>query len=244
MNRVLAGLLLAIVIVAPPARAQNQTFTPEQRAEIVSILRDALKSDPSILRDAIEALQIDDARKEDAATRAVIASMRSELVDKPGDPVGGNPKGDVTIVEFYDLRCPFCRGMQPVEAELLRRDHNIRVVFKDIPILGPGSVVAARAVLAAQRQGGFQKLHDALMAGTPDIDMEVVHAAALRAGLDWNRLRHEMDDPAIQARLDANIKMAHALQIQGTPAYVIGDQLLSGAVELADLQAAVAAARR
>ena len=90
----------------------------------------------------------------------------------------------------------------------------------------------------------FQKLHDALMAGTPNIDQEVVRAAAQRVGLDWDRLQRDMADPAIQARLDANLKMAHALQIEGTPAYVIGDRMLSGAVELAELQDAVTAARR
>jgi protein-disulfide isomerase len=134
--------------------------------------------------------------------------------------------------------------MLPVVAELLKRDHNIRLVFKDIPILGPGSVIAAHALLAAQRQGGFQKLHDALMAGTPNIDQEVVHAAALRVGLDWDRLQRDMTDPSIQNRIDANLKMAHALQIEGTPAYVIGTQMLGGAVALADLQSAVASARQ
>jgi protein-disulfide isomerase len=245
MTRFLAAVLLATATFATPASAaQPDSFTPGQRAEIVTILRDALKTDPTILRDAIAALQMDEEHQQDAATRAVIVGARDALLHKAGDPVAGNPNGDVTVVEFYDVRCPYCRAMEPVVAELLRRDHNIRLVFKDIPILGPGSVVAARAVLAAQRQGGFQRLHDALMAGTPDIDQEVVHAAALRLGLDWDRLRLDMADPAIQDRIDANLKMAHALQIEGTPAYVIGDQMLSGAVERAELQGAVAAARR
>lgn len=246
MQRILAGLLLtAILAVGPASRADTPAkFTPEQRAEIITILREALAADPSILRDAIEALQRDETQKEQAATRAAITDMREALVHKEGDPIGGNPDGDVTLVEFYDARCPFCRGMLPVEAELLRRDPNIRVVFKDIPILGPGSRIAARAVLAAQRQDGYKKLHDALMSGTPDIDTEVVRKAALKIGLDWTRLQHDMADPEIQNRIDANLKMAHALHIDGTPTYIIGNQVLSGAVELADLQNAVAAARK
>jgi protein-disulfide isomerase len=246
MRRILAAVLLAAIAVAVPrARAESpDSFTPRQREEIVAILRHALKSDPSILRDAIAALQVDEAQKQNETTRAVIAGAADALLHKPGDPVAGNPNGDVTVVEFYDVRCPYCRTMLPVDAELLRRDRNIRLVYKDIPILGAGSVVAARAVLAAQRQGGFQRLHDALMAGTPNIDQEVVHAAAQRLGLDWDRLQRDMADPAIQTRIDANLKMAHALQIEGTPAYVIGDRLLGGAVELAELQGAVASARR
>jgi protein-disulfide isomerase len=245
MRRILAAaLLVALAVAVPRARAETPDgFSPRQRAEIVAILRDALKADPSILRDAIAALQSDETARQDQATRAMIAGMQDALLHKPGDPVAGNPAGDVTVVEFYDVRCPYCRSMLPVVAELLRRDRNIRLVFKDIPILGPGSVVAARAVLAAQRQGGFQRLHDALMAGTPNIDQEVVHAAAQRLGLDWERLQRDMADPAIQSRIDANLTIAHALQIEGTPAYVIGDRLLPGAVELAELQGAVAAAR-
>ncbi len=210
----------------------------------MAILRHALAADPTILRDAIAALQSDEARQQDAAARAVIAGSEEALLHKPGDPIAGNPNGDVTVVEFYDVRCPYCRSMLPVVAQMLKGDHNVRLVFKDIPILGPGSVVAAKAVLAAQHQGGFQKLHDALMTGTPNIDQEVVHATAQRLGLDWDRLQRDMADPTIQARIDANLKMAHALQIDGTPAYVIGGQLLSGAVQLAELQGAVAAARR
>jgi len=246
MRRILPALVLAALLAIGRAGHADTPgkFTPEQRAEIVTILREALAADPTILRDAIEALQRDEAHKEEVASRAAIAQMRDALLHTAGDPISGNPKGDATIVEFYDVRCPFCRGMLPIEAELLRRDHNIRVVFKDIPILGPGSRLAARAVLAAQRQGGYEKLHDALMAGTPNIDTEVVHAAALKVGLDWARLQRDMEDPAIQAQLDANLKMAHTLHIDGTPTYIIGEQMLSGAVELADLQNAVAAARK
>jgi len=244
MLRILAALLWAAALALAPAAHADSPFTPEQRAEIVDILRQALKADPSILRDAVEALQRDEAQKEENAARAVIAGLRDQLLHKSGDPTGGNPNGDVTLVEFYDVRCPFCRGMLPVEAELLKRDRNLRVVFKDIPILGPASVLGARAVLAAQRQDAFQKLHDALMAGTPNIDLEVVHKAAVKLGLDWPRLQHDMEDPAVQARINDNLAMAHTLHIDGTPTYVIGDRMLSGAVELAELQSAVAAARK
>ena len=107
-------------------------------------MRAALKADPSILRDAIAALQEEDGMKQQAAARAAIGSVGEALTQTPGDPVDGNPQGDVTVVEFFDLRCPYCRRMTPVIAELLRRDRNMRLVFKDIPILGPRAACSAR----------------------------------------------------------------------------------------------------
>jgi len=157
--------------------------------------------------------------------------------------VAGNPDGDVTVVEFYDLRCPYCRRMLPVVADLLHSDPKVRLIYKDIPILGPDSVLGARAVLAAQRQGGYQKLHDLIMAGPPSITPASLRADATRAGLDWDRLQHDMADPEIEKRLSVNLELAHMLGIEGTPAYVVGKKLMPGAVDLAELQEAVAAAR-
>ena len=261
MIRPIAAILLlslAAILPTASARAQSQSipgqsampqssagvFTAQQRQAIVDIVRQALKSDPSILRDAVEAMQAEEGARQEAATSAAIASSQQALLHTQGDPVGGNPNGDVTLVEFFDVRCPYCRRMLPVLAELLRRDHNIRLVYKDIPILGPASVLGTRAELAAQKQGGYQKMHDALMAGTPDIDESVVQSAAQRTGLNWPQLQRDMNDPTVQARIDANLQLARTLQVQGTPAYVVGDEMLPGAVALADLQEAVGAARK
>jgi protein-disulfide isomerase len=251
-HRWLAGLLIVLALTVPASllHAQNASppaaapaFTPAQRAEIIEIVRAAMKADPSILRDAVTALQADEARAESAAASAAIAQSGPELARAPGDPVAGNPNGDVTMVEFYDLHCPYCRSMAPVVAKLLSADPKLRLVYKDIPILGPGSILGARAVLAAERQGGYLRLHDAVMAGPAQITEDTLHQEADAAGLDWTRLRHDMDDPAIQARIDANLALAHKLGIQGTPVYVVGEKMLPGAVPLDQLQAAVAAAR-
>ena len=116
----------------------------------------------------------------------------------------------------------------------------MRLVYKDLPILGPASVLAAKALLAAQRQGGYEKLRTALMQAPPDTTMDRSRQLAEPLGLDWPRLARDMDDPAIQQRLDANLTLAQALGIEGTPALVIGDELVPGAVEVADLEKAVA----
>ncbi|MCC6716406.1 MAG: DsbA family protein [Acetobacteraceae bacterium] len=249
--RMLCGpaLVAAMLAVAPSAWGQATSappagsFSAGQRQEIIAIIREALRSDASLLRDAIAALQEDEARQKSGATRGVIAELGQALTRTPGDPVAGNPKGDVTVVEFYDVRCPYCRRMVPVIAELIRRDPGVRVVYKDFPILGPASTLGARALLAAHKQGGYLKLHTALMTGAPNLDQDALRGMADRVGLDWDRLQRDMGDPDIMGRINANLALGRRLDLQGTPAYVIGEHVLPGAVDLSDLLAAVAAAR-
>ena len=247
----LLAACLAIPLSALRAQSASQAdpqtrdaaFTPEQRAAVVRIVREALTSDPSILRDAVAALRADETRRQEDAARVAITAARPALAGAPDDPVAGNPRGEVTLVEFYDLRCPYCRRMLPVTQALVAAEPGMRIVYKDIPILGPGSALGARAVLAAQRQDGYLRLQGAIMAGPPEITEESVHAAADKVGLDWARLRRDMDDPAIQARIDANLALSRSLGVQGTPAYVVGGTLFSGAMPLDQLKAVIAAAR-
>ncbi len=225
-------------------RAFAQSFTPAQREEIVSILRDALRRDPSILRDAFGAIQAAEEQERAGAQRAAIAAHRQALFGNSADPVRGNPRGNVTMVEFFDVRCPYCKRLHAEMSQLLSRDGQVRVIMKDLPILGPQSVVAARALLAAQRQGRYAQLFDALMGLRGEPSDEAIRAEAERVGLDVPRLMREMEDPAIQRRLDANIALARTLRIEGTPALVIGETLIPGAVSLAELERLVAEERQ
>ena len=247
----LVAACLALPLSAPWAQSTSQIdpqtkdtgFTPEQRAAIVRVVREALISDPSILRDAVAALRADESRKQEEEARTAIDKVRPALFSTAGDPIAGNPRGEVTLVEFYDLHCPYCRRMLSVTQTLVATEPRLRIVYKDIPILGPGSALGARAVLAAQRQDGYLRLQNAIMTGSPEITEESVHAAADEVGLDWTRLRRDMDDPAIQARIDANVALSRSLGIQGTPAYVVDSTLFSGAMSLDQIKAAIAAAR-
>ncbi len=244
MTRSFLPLLAALLLLGtavPQARADE--FAPSQRQEIVGVLRDALRSDPSILRDALVALQADDARRQDQATRDVLGLLAPRLAD-PADPVAGNPFGDVTVVEFFDTRCPYCRRMLPVMADLLHADPKVKLVLKDLPILGNASQLESRALLAAQRQGGYFKLHDAIMAASAPPSRDTLRADAERVGLDGGRLLRDMDDPAIKDRLANNLDLAKQIGIDGTPAFVVGTRLIAGAAELPDLQRAVDEARR
>ena len=173
-----------------------------------------------------------------------IRAHEAALLRNPADPVRGNPRGDVTIVEFFDARCPFCKRLAGEMTELLRKDRNVRVVMKDLPVLGPASVVAARALLAAQRQGKYNEFYDRLMALRGEPTEAAMRAEAERIGMDIARWQRDMLDPAIQQRIDTNMELARALRIEGTPALIIGDAFIPGAVPLADLERAVAEVRR
>ncbi len=254
MRSTLMRGLAAAALLAVPARAQDATpvphslaapdasFSPAQRAEIVAIVRDALRTDPSILRDAVGALQADETREQAGATRDALAAHRQALVATAGDPTAGDAKGRPTVVEFYDTRCPYCRRMVPVMADLVRAVPGLRVVYKDIPILGPGSTLQAKALLSALALGGdpaYLRMQDAVMKDTATPSEATIRADATAAGLDPDRIAAGMASPAVQARIDANLKLASALHVEGTPALVIGNQLIPGAVGLDDLKSAV-----
>ena len=243
MKTMLRGALLTTLLLAAPSLVRADEFTPAQRAAIIAIVRDALKNDPSILRDAVTALQADEGEQTKAATRAAIAETHDTLV-RPEDPVAGNPKGDVTIVEFFDTRCPYCRKMEPVMTQFLGQDRNVRLVYKDLPILGPASTLGSKALLAAQKQGAYEKMRDAVMKLPSETTLPMIQAEAKRLGLDPVRLAHDMEEPSVQQKIDDNLKLAHVLGIQGTPALVIGGDLVPGALELPELQKVVAEARK
>ncbi len=127
--------------------------------------------------------------------------------------------------------------------DFLASDHDVRLVYKDLPILGPASVLGTKALLAARKQNAYDKLRAAVMRMPPDITRAGLETEAKKLGLDTTLLMHDMDDPSVQQKIDANLRLAKQLNIQGTPAMVIGDNLLPGAVDEADLKQAVAAAR-
>lgn len=237
------SILLAVAALTMAPLGARAEFNTEQRAEIVAIVRDALKQDPTILRDAVTALQSDEAAREKAGAQATLTAMREKLVTA-ADPVGGNAKGDVTIVEFFDVRCSYCRKLEPEMVRFLAGDKGVRLVYKDLPILGPASTLGSKALLAAQRQNAYEKFRDAVMKLPPDITLASLEGVAKKLGLDWGRMSKDMEDPAIRAQLDANLALAHTLNIQGTPALVVGEEMVPGAVDAEALKRLVAAARK
>ena len=244
MIRAFALLLFLLPSLAfGPLAAQAQPFTAEQRAEIVEILREALRSDPSILREAFAALEAAERAAEAEAKRKAVQAEAEALFRNADDPVLGPSRARVTVVEFTDYRCPYCRSMRGVILDLLRHERDVRVVVKPVPILGPASVTAARAAVAAHFQGKFAPFHDALLALRGEIDEATLFQVAAEVGLDSARLRRDMAGPEVTRRLSAALALAQALGLQGTPAYVVGETVFPGAVPIARLREAVAEAR-
>jgi protein-disulfide isomerase len=231
-------------LAAGTAAAADPAFTPAQRDEIIAIVRQALKSDPSILRDAVESLQADNKAREASEQQNALAAKHQVLFNSFGDPEAGNPNGDVTVVEFYDPRCPYCRKMLPGIDALLAKDHGIRLVYKDIPVLGPPSTMEARAIVAAQKQGGYLKMQSGLMSNPAPPSDAMIADTARTAGLDADKLKADMESPATLARLKANLDLAHALKVTGTPTFVVGEMVIPGMVDASELEDAVAEARK
>jgi protein-disulfide isomerase len=245
IRKSIGWLVLCCAVLTPaslrPAGAEE--FAPEQRREIESVIHDYLLRHPDVLLEALRAAE--EKLKSEAGDQAkqALVARRSEIFDDPETPVGGNPKGDVTLVEFFDYRCPYCKQVQPRLQELLASDPELRIAYKEFPILGPVSVTAARGALAAHRQGKYEAFHDAMMAASGQITEDTVYQVAKTVGLDVDRLKRDMAASQIEAALKANQALADALDIRGTPGFVIGDHIVPGAIELASLKELVAGAR-
>lgn len=236
----LAGLAMTLGLAAVPARAQAPAVTPEA---IESIVREYLLNHPEVIMEALRRAQDREQEAAKAQSRQAVEAHRQALFQDPESPVGGNPAGDVTIVEFFDYRCPYCRRMEPLVKALLAEDQGIRYVYKELPILGPESVLASRAALAARGQGKYREAHDLLIAASGPFSPESLVALLAGVGVDGERLKTDMDAPEIAGLLHRELALAEALRIDGTPAFVIGGELVIGAVDIATLRDLVSKAR-
>lgn len=240
---VLLLALSAIGIVRPPLAAASD-FTPDQKKEIEGIIGDYLKNHPEVLIDAIQAA--DDKLKADAKDKAAeaLAANRQQVFDDPQSPVAGNPNGNVTLVEFFDYRCPYCKQVEPSLEKLLGEDHQLKFVFKEFPVLGPESEVAARVALAAKKQGKYDAFHRAMMGTTGQINQAVIFRVASSVGLDVDRVKQDMDGPDIEKELKANLDLGKTLNLDGTPSFIVGGTIVPGAISASDLKQLIADARK
>jgi protein-disulfide isomerase len=219
-------------------------MTPEQRRAIEEIIHDYLMHNPDVLIEALREAEAKASSDADAKAAQVLRDRRHEVFDDPATPVGGNPQGDVTIVEFFDYRCPYCKQVHPALQKLVDQDQKLRFVYKELPVLGPQSDIAAHAALAARRQGKYEAFHAAMMATKGQITEEVVYRVAGSIGVDVDRLKRDMADPEIDKALDANKALASALELHGTPGFIIGERIVPGAMDLDALKNLVADARK
>ena len=233
----LAALLaLTLSVSAASAATTPASFSPGQKAAINAMIRDYILDHPEILPQAMELLQ-------QRETTRKIAANAQEIYSDPDSVVAGNPKGDVTIVEFFDYTCPYCKLMNPMLNRLIKSDGHIRFIYKEWPVRGPVALYAARAALAARNQGKYLAFHDALYAAPGELSDARVLAIAKEQGLNIEKLKADMAAPGIDAALGRTHALGQALDLQGTPAFLVGNDLIPGAVNYDDLVAAVHEAR-
>jgi len=241
---IIFALACAFLAIAPARPLEAAEITPEQRKAIEAIIHDYLMQNPDVLIEALREAEAKANTETDAKAAQVLRDRHHEVFDDPATPVGGDPRGDVTIVEFFDYRCPYCKQVHPAIQKLLDQDRKLRFVYKEFPVLGEQSDIAAHAALAARLQGRYEAFHNAMMAAKGQITEEVVYRLAGSVGLDVDRLKRDMTDPEIDRALSANRSLAKALDLRGTPGFVIGDHIVPGAIDLDALKTMVADARK
>jgi protein-disulfide isomerase len=242
LRRVALAVLLAWTVAAP-ARAADP-LTSEQKQAVEAVIHDYFLKNPEFMVEVLRAAEAKIKQDKASDARQAIATYRKELIADATSPVGGNPQGDVTIVEFFDYRCPYCKQVEPALEALVKEDPKIRVVYKEFPVLGAASVYASRMALAAAKQDKYFAFHNAMMSTKGQITEKVVLQVAATAGIDLAKAKGDMDDAAIKEIIHHNYTLAEALDINGTPAFIIGDVLIPGATDMDNLKKLVADARK
>lgn len=249
-------LVMGIVLVAGNAFGQEKPLMVKdtrpsgvllapvdvETGAVEKIIRNYLLNNPTVIRDAMQALAAFEQKEKQERATAAMAELKTDIYSDPASPIGGNSSGDVTVVVFFDYYCGYCRKTLPNLQTLAANDPHVRIIYKEFPIMGPQSFSAAKAALAAARQGKYVEFHNALFASETSGD-DAIPEIAKRLGLNYANLQKDMADPKLDEELDRNQRLAGALDLNGTPAYIIGDQIVPGAIDEASLEIMVKSQR-
>ncbi len=240
-----AGAVLAafLLMVGAPAMAADALSNP-QKEEVRKLVREYLLQNPEVIRDAIDALQAKEEKETQAKQQVAVKKNKDEIFSTADGTIIGNPKGDVTLVEFFDYNCGYCKQMFPAMLETLKQDGKVRLIVKEFPILGAPSVMASRAALAARKQNKYVEFHTALMSHKGALTEGVIFQTAKDVGLDSKKLEADMKAPEVDEIIKANHKVASDLNIEGTPAMFVGETFVNGAVDKTKLAEMIASARK
>lgn len=229
----LATISAAAALAFQTHAATNNDISPAERAKIESVVHDYLLKKPEVLVEALQSMQkkqYEEAEKTVQQTQQSAGKYAKALFNQGSDPVAGNPNGKVTVVEFFDYQCAHCIDMVPTVDAIIKANPEVRVVYKEFPIRGPVSEFAARATLAANKQGKYKELYHAIMGSKQPLTQEGILASAKDVGLNVDQLKKDMSDKAVDAELKANMKLAQELKLFGTPAFFIGKTDGNGSV--------------
>jgi protein-disulfide isomerase len=236
--------IAAATLLALPAAASAQSFSADQRQEIQSIIKDYLIAHPEVMQEVLAAVDKHQKEAEAQKAAATIRANKTALFNSVHQVVLGNPNGRITAVEFFDYNCAFCKHALPDMIKLLQTNSDLRFVLKEFPVLGPGSVEAAHVAVAARMQdptgAKYIEFHQKLLGGRGSADLARALAVAKEVGFDMARIETDMNSPEVKATIDEDMKLADQIGVDGTPSYVIGDQLVVGAVGFDELKQKIA----
>ncbi|MEG3619181.1 DsbA family protein [Magnetovibrio sp. PR-2] len=240
-------LIAGMFAITSPLMAQaDNALNDAQKSEVEQLVRDYILKNPEIVREAILELQRREEVAKLQAQEQMLKKMQADLTSSPLDPVMGNPDGDVTVVEFFDYRCGYCKRVLDAVQTLLKEDGNIRYVLKEFPVLGPESVYASQVAMAVwlHQQDKYQDLHVALLSSRGALNKAKVLDIAEEVGVDVDALKTQLKDPQIAKTMQATRAQAKALDINGTPGFIIGEHIAPGAIPLEAMKEMVALARK
>lgn len=238
---ILAILILFVSGCSTPAKETKSAPALSQEVTDAAIER-YIRGHPEVIVQSLQAMEAKHEAEQKERQKNALATKQNELLHDPASPVSGNPKGEITLVEFYDYRCGYCKRAASAVTELQKVDPRVRVVYKDFPILGESSVLAAKAALASQTQGKHQAFHEALLASHADMTKGEILKIAVGVGLNAKRLEADMANPKWQAVIDKNRALANELGISGTPGFIVGNELVAGWLDLKGLKELIARA--
>jgi protein-disulfide isomerase len=241
IRRLFTAAALATAAALSPALAEG--FSDSQKQELEAIIKSYLLANPELLQEMAERLEAKSKQAEESLRTKALLTYKDEVFKTTTDPIIGNPKGDVTIVEFMDYNCGWCKKAMVEVGALLEADKNVRVVFKEFPIFGEGSEYAARAAIAAGQQGKYWELHRALFSHEGQVTKVVVDQLAEQQGLDLAKLKLAIESKEVGEQVAANLSLGQNLAINGTPAFIIDDKVFGGYLPLDGLKATVAQVR-
>ena len=247
LSLILTVLLAVPLTFASAAPASAQSFTGEQRGEIERIVKEYLLSHPELLQDVMVELEKRQTLAEAEKHRAAVKEHSASIFSSPRQVTLGNPQGDVTVVEFFDYNCGYCKRAMTDMLDLIKNDGKLKFVLKEFPVLGEGSVQAAQVAAAARMQdkGGkkYLEFHQKLLGGRGAADKTRALAVAKEVGFDMARIEKDMTSDEVKAQIEESFKLAEALGLNGTPSYVVGSDVVVGAVGLNALKEKVSSAR-
>lgn len=243
----IAAAALALVFAPPAAHAQGTGDKPAatggsvlSRGDVEEIVRDFINQNPQLILSSVDAYQ---QRTMQEQQQAAIDLNRDRLYRNERSPFIGNEKGDVVMVEFFDYNCGYCKRVLPELQKLIEEDKNLKIVFKELPILGPSSELAAKWALAAQRQNKYFEFHSRLMNHQGQINNDVVTKIASEAGLNIDRARQDAEGTEVLIQLEQNRTLASQMNINGTPAFVVGDEIIPGALPVSEMKVKIQGVR-